>query len=186
MRDDLALLESENLGAAEKGYNDLMGVVQTQPARDEVTWKLALVEANLNKTESAVTRLKTLVDRTSLKADGTPEDESYVRYFDAYGTLCYNLASENLKEKRDKRAALTYYLQSAQFAWENQARAYFEAARILQNNTPEAIKYAESGLASNPSAQDQKSLYALLVSLHRRAGNQSEARRYFSLHKAMD
>ena len=106
--------------------------------------------------------------------------------FDAYGTLCYNLASENLKEKRDKRTALTYYMQSAQIAWENQARAYFEVARILQNNTTEAIKYAELGLASNPSAEDQKSLYALLVSLNRRAGNQSEARRYFSLHKAMN
>ena len=186
MRDDLAMLESENLGAAEKGYNDLMGIVQTQTARDEVTWKLALVEANLDKTESAVSRLKGLVDRTPLQADGTPADEEYVRYFDAYGTLCYNLASENLKEKRDKRAALTYYLQSAQFSWENQARAFFEAARILQNNTPEAIRYAEKGLDSNPSAEDQKSLYALLVSLHRRAGNQSEARRYFSLHKALD
>ena len=186
LRDELALLESENLEAAEKGYKDLMGMVQTQGARDEVTWKLALVEANLGKTESAVSRLKTLVDRTPLLADGTPQDKSYARYFDAYGTLCYNLASENLKERRDKRAALTYYLQSAQIAWENQARAYFEVARILQNNTSEAIKYAELGLAANPSKEDQKSLYALLVSLNRRAGNQSEARRYFSLHKAMN
>ncbi len=182
LRDDLAMLEGENLEAAEDGYHDLMGMLQTQPAKDEITWKLALVEANLKKNESAVMRLKTLVDR--IPGD-LAEDEDNKRYLDAYGTLCYNLASENLRDKRDKRGALTYYLQSASIAWQNQARAYFEAAKILQNNTPEAIRYAEQGLASSPSLEDKKSLYALLVSLHRRAGNQSEARKYFSLHKEL-
>ena len=182
MRDDLAMLEGENLEAAEDGYHDLMGMLQTQSAKDEITWKLALVEANLKKNESAVTRLKALVDR--LPQPGA-EDEDTKKYLDAYGTLCYNLASENLRERRDKRGALTYYLQSASIEWQNQAKAYFEAAKILQNNTPEAIRYAEQGLASNPSVEDMKSLYALLVSLHRRAGNQNEARRYFSLHKEL-
>ena len=185
-RDELAELETEDIAAAESGYLDLLQVVQTQNAKDEITWKLALVEANLGKNESAVARLKPLVDRTPLMPDGTPEDESYSRYYDAYGTLCYNLASENLREKRDKRSALTYYLQSASIAWENRARAYLESAKILQNNTKEAIDYAEKGLEASPTKADQKSLYALLVALHRRAGNQSEARKYFNLHRSLE
>ena len=63
LRDELALLEGDNLEAAEDGYHDLMALLQTPSAKDEITWKLALVEANLKKNESAVTRLKALVDR---------------------------------------------------------------------------------------------------------------------------
>ncbi len=185
-RDEIALLEAQDLQAAESAYGALLPTLSTQPARDEINWKLALVEANLGKTESAVVRLKHLVDRAPKRTDGTPEDPQYSRYFDAYGTLCYNLASENLREQRDKRSALTYYLQSASIAWENRARAYLEAAKILQNNTPEAIAYAVKGLEASPTEDDLKSLYALLVSLHRRAGNQNEARRYFNLHRALN
>ena len=185
LRDDLAFLEGENLQAAEDGYHDLMAMLQTQSAKNEITWKLALVEANLQKNESAVTRLKTLVDRLPPSAADEAEQEKFKQYMDAYGTLCYNLATENLRDKRDKRSALTYYIQSASIEWQNQSRAFLEAAKILQNNTPEAIKYAEQGLEANPTTQDKKSLYALLVSLHRRAGNQSEARRYFTMHKEL-
>ena len=185
-RDELAFLEGEDLQAAEDGYHDLMAMLQTQSAINEITWKLALVEANLQKNESAVSRLKSLVDRLPETAVDEAENEKVKQYLDAYGTLCYNLATENLRDRRDKRGALTYYLQSASIEWENRSRAFLEAAKILQNNTNEAIRYAEQGLEAKPTTEDMKSLYALLVSLHRRAGNQSEARRYFTLHKELE
>ena len=186
LRDELAALEIDDIAAAEAGYLDLLPMLNTQPARDEITWKLALVEANQGKTEQAVGRLKPIVDRTRRLDDGSSEDPDFARYFDSYGALCYNLASENLRETRNKRNALTYYLQSASIAWENRALAYLEVAKILQNNTQEAIGYAEKGLAANPDDSNKKEIYALLVSLHRRAGNQQEARRYFNMHRALN
>ncbi|WP_340106289.1 tetratricopeptide repeat protein [Rhodohalobacter sp. 8-1] len=182
-RDSLVMLvNSERLNAAESGFKELKPSLQTQTARDEVDWRLAVVEYQLEKDETAADRLMNLVNRTPTNEDGMPVDSTYIQYFSDYGLICFNIGQRHLGE-RDRRTALKYFRQSKKVKGQFRARANLQIADLLQNNISEAINHAKE--AENEvqflNENDTKALYSLLTDLHRRDGNLDEARRYRQL-----
>ena len=192
-RDSLVqLVDTGAYEEARQGFTDLRSSVETQDARDWTDWRLALVEYEVGDRDTAADRLQALVERTEREDNGAPADESYQRYFDAYGTICYNLGLEYLGERRDNRTALKYFEQSTRVPWNGQARAALEAAQILRNNVRQAVEYAEMAAEKEDqlSAEDRQVLFRTLVDYHRRMGNREEAahyaERYRSLQSASD
>ena len=182
-RDSLITLDRDgNLEGAERGFIALMRDLGTQKAKDETDWRLAIVQYRLEKEDSAADRLMNLVNRTEKGIDGLPLDESYQRYFNDYGLICYNIGQRYLSE-RDRATALKYLEQSSRIQWSDRARANIEIAGILMNNLPEALRYASMAEEeiSSLGPEDRKELYRLLSDLHRRNGNMPMASRYREL-----
>jgi len=183
MREKVILMaNNDQLAEAESGFNELLKIVNSPKASDEIQWRLGVVEYQLGKTESAADRLLKLVQRTEINDDGTPVDSKYSNYFNDFGIITYNIGLQQLSNK-NRPLALTYLLQSSKVKWTLRARSHLRIADLLTNNIPEALKYAhlaESDVASL-SDGDAKSLYRLLSELYRRSGNMNEARKYFAI-----
>lgn len=187
-RDSLVKLEQEGqLVEAERGFGRLLGELATRPARDETEWRLAAVQYKNGNGDEAASRLLGLVQRTPVDAAGVPSDTLYTRYFDTFGTICFNQAMIYLAERRDNRTALKYLEQAASIPWKDRPRAYLESAKLLRSNVAEAKRRAERALVEvdQLSAEDQKDLYGLLATFHRTEGNFAEARKYLELYRAM-
>ncbi|MEZ4698933.1 MAG: hypothetical protein R2834_01275 [Rhodothermales bacterium] len=128
-RDSLVQLEQDgDLSGAERGFGRLLGQLSTQPARDEMEWRLAAVQYKNGNGDEAASRLLGLVQRTPVDAAGVPVDSLYTRYFDTFGTICFNQAMIYLGERRDNRTALKYLEQAASIPWKDRPRAYLESA----------------------------------------------------------
>ena len=180
-RDSLISMEqSGDLTKARAGYVALLPSLQKQRAKDEIEWRLAIVDYKMGSSDQAVGRLRRLVERTVGSTTETDADSMHVRFINDYGTLCLNLGREYLHQRRDNRTALKYFEQATQLPWSGRATAFLESAALLQTNVDAAIERAKEALArvSDLTTEEKKNLYRLLMGLHRRAGDFEEARRY--------
>jgi tetratricopeptide (TPR) repeat protein len=182
----VGLANSEKLTEAEQGFRELLTTLKTQKAKDEIDWRLAVVEYQLEKTDASADRLLKLVQRVQVQADGKPIDPEYQKYFNDFGVITYNIGLQQLN-KKNRSLALTYLMQSSKVHWNLRARSYLRIADLLVNNVPEAIRFAH--LAEDDvkslSEGDSKALYRLLSELYRRSGKMDEARRYFAVWRGL-
>jgi len=178
----VTLVNSGRLSEAEIGFKELKRSLQTQNARDEIDWRLAVVEYELEKDETAADRLMQLVNRTPTQENGMPADSTYNQYFSDYGLICFNIGQRHLRE-RDRRTALKYFRQSTKVKGQYSARANLQIADLLKNNIPEAIRHAQEAEEEINllNENDTKALYSLLTDLYRRDGNLNQARYYRQL-----
>ncbi len=187
-RDSLIALEQDNqLPEAERGYARLLQSVQNPKAIDETEWRLAGVQYRIGKGDEAAQRLLSLLQRTAVTNEGLPVDSTYTRYFDTFGTICFNQAMQYLGERRDNRTALKYLEQAVEFPWNGRPRAYLESAKLLRSNVKVAKERAEEALTELDllTPEDQKELYGLLATFYRTEGNFDEARKYLERYRAL-
>ena len=184
--DALRLQASGELEEAEQAFLALHPQLQTPSARDEIDWRLALLESQQGRQEQAGTRLAGLVERISFDSEtGMPLDTTYVKYVEAYGQVQFNLAEYHHESQRDLRTAISYYRQAIRVPWSGRGTAYLKIATLLRNNAPEAIPLAEQGLEVVPlSQEDRRRLYILLTSLYRHT-DVDKARFYNQLARSM-
>ncbi len=187
-RDSLISMEQESqLNEAERGYESLLGSVSSPRAIDETEWRLAGVQYKIGKGDEAADRLLQLLHRTAIDEKGTPVDSTYNRYFDTFGTICFNQAMVYLGDKRDNRTALKYLEQAVQFPWKGRPRAHLEIAKLLRSNVKIARERAHEAMKEIDllSVEDQKELYGLLATFYRTEGNFQEARKYLERYRSM-
>ena len=187
-RDSLIGLEQGNmLPEAERGYEQLLRAVQNPKALDETEWRLASVQYKLGKGDVAADRLLQLLRRTAVTDTGVPVDSTYSRYFDTFGTICFNQAMVFLGEKRDNRTALKYLEQAVQFPWEGRPRAYLESAKLLRSNVKIAKERAQEAMQELDllTPEDQKELFGLLATFYRTEGDFDQARKYLERYRSM-
>ncbi len=187
-RDSLIGLEQGNqLPEAERGYEQLLRMVQNPKALDETEWRLASVQYKLGKGDVAADRLLQLLRRTAVTDSGAPVDSTYSRYFDTFGTICFNQAMVFLGEKRDNRTALKYLEQAVQFPWEGRPRAYLESAKLLRSNVKIAKERAQEAMQELDllTPEDQKELFGLLATFYRTEGDFDQARKYLERYRSM-
>ncbi|MDZ7765857.1 MAG: tetratricopeptide repeat protein [Melioribacteraceae bacterium] len=111
-RDSIAALANNNeLEQAESGFLELKDQLKTQEAKDEIEWRLGVVQYQLGKEEQAADRLLALIQRTETNEDGNPIDPDYQRYFNDFGAIMYNIGMNHLNENNN-RMALNYFNQS--------------------------------------------------------------------------
>lgn len=179
-RDSLAALANNNqLEQAESGFMDLKNRLKTQEAKDEIDWRLGVVQYELGKEEQAADRLLALIQRTETDDQDNPVNPDYQRYFNDFGAIMYNIGMNHLQENNN-RLALNYFNQSTKINWESKARSHLRIADLLKNNISEALHHAElaNEQADTLSETDRKALYSLLMNFHRRNGNMDLARNY--------
>ena len=186
-RDSLVnLVQEQRFDEAEHGFLELLRSIQSPRAVDETEWRLATVQYQQGKGDEAADRLLRLIRRIPVEpGTGVPSDSTNQRYFDTFGTICFNQAMFYLGEQRDNRTALKYLEQAAQFPWKDRARAYLESAKLLRSNTKEAKKRAHFALneIDTLSPEDQKELFGLLATFYRTEGDFDQARVYLEKYR---
>jgi tetratricopeptide (TPR) repeat protein len=182
-----ALINRGQFDAAGKIYENLVSrILKTKRAKDEMSWTYAAIEyKNLNRKANAVARLYEVIQTIPKSADGTPLDANYNDYFDAYGTMCYNMGIDTLRS--DRRLSYTYFAQAAEIDWSGRGKSYMFMAELSRANPQLLITNGEKAmaLASQLSPDELQSLYKLLVDGYRRSGQVDKAKNYFDKLRAM-
>lgn len=182
-RDSLIQLVSlGDIKEALHGYEALLTTLRSQRAKDEIEWRTGLLNYELGNSEVAAKILFTLYNNTELHVNGLAVDSVYQQYVEDYGIITFNIGQEYLNQ-RERRLALTYFLQSGKVEWEFNARALLRVATLLQNNIDESLKYAllVEKEVEKLNKEEQKTLYQLFVNQYRRDGKMDMARRYYAL-----
>lgn len=177
----IALQEKGEYKKAADGFEDLLPDLRTERARDEIVWRLAVLEfQHLDRQEEGIERLKEVVMKTPQDETGAPVDSTYTKYFDSYGVMCHNLGLENFNKSR--KVAFMYFKQAVTVDWENRAKSHLEIAKMSRNNPPAVIESCKQALATPEQLNDTELLqtYQLLVQGLKRTGKFDEARRYFA------
>jgi tetratricopeptide (TPR) repeat protein len=183
MKDSANALSSRGqFEAAGKIYEDLINhTLKTQRAKNEMSWTYAAIEyKNLNRKPHAVSRLYEVIQTIPKDAAGMPVDPHYKDYFDAYGTMCYNIGIDTLRS--DRRLAYTYFAQAAEIDWSGRGKSYMFMADLSRANPQLVIANGEKAVAlSSQLAPDElQNLYKLLVDGYRRSGQVDKAKNYFN------
>ncbi len=176
----LALQARKRYAEAARGLTALLGELRTAEAKDEIEWRIAILEyQKLNKKRSAVERLARVVKRRSRGRSQPPSDSLLQRYTEAYGTMCYNLGLENLD--RSRQTAFAYFLQAAAVPWNGRAKSYLEIAKLSRNNPEAVVENSLAALRQTPGLQGEElaQLYRLLTAAYKRMGRFEEAREYY-------
>jgi pentatricopeptide repeat protein len=179
-----------NRGEFEKAgrvYENLIHhTLKTKRAKDEMSWTYAAIEyKNLNRKASAVGRLYEVIQTIPKNAAGTPLNADYKEYFEAYGTMCYNIGIDTLRS--DRKLAYTYFAQAAEIDWSGRGKSYMFMADLSRANPQLLIANGEKAMALSVqlSPDELQNLYKLLVDGYRRAGQVDKARNYFDKLRAM-
>ena len=177
-KDEISQLEknSEYTKAA-KGYAKLIPDLTTQKAENEIQWRLSLLEFQfLEKEEQGIDRLYSVIKLLDYNKDGNTIDSLDQRYFESYGAMCHNLGLEN--EKKNRKAALAYFLQSISIKWKSRAKSLLELAKLSKNNPDKVIEYSNDALTTTSQLDKEEAvqIYQLLVEAYKRKGMFEEAR----------
>lgn len=166
--------------AAAKTFAELLPKLRTPRARNEIGWRLALIEfANLDQKEDAAERLLNIVTGIATDAQGAPPDSLSRLYFDNYGTMCLSLGNEKLGV--DRKLAYTYYLQASSFNWSGRGKSYFALATQAEADPRQAVSHAEKAyaLAHQLDAEEVINLHKLLIRGYRRLQQFDKAKQHF-------
>lgn len=181
LRDRCLKLEAnEEHKDAAKGYKRLLAMLNTPQARDEINWRLALLEfQHLDKKDDGIARLQRVVQGAPKDETGAPVDSTYQEYFNSYGVMCHNLGLEYFK--KDRKVAFIYFKQAVAVEWENKAKSYLEIAKLSRNNPRAVLENCEQALALQEQLNEpeQMQVYRLLVEASKRLGQFDRARTYY-------
>jgi tetratricopeptide (TPR) repeat protein len=158
---------------AQLAYQAGIGSARTDKARNELTWRLALLEFRQSSAVDALTRMKKLIETVK----DVPDD-----YRESYGKMLYAYA-QTLQKSGDVRGALNYYLQSTKFSWSAQGAGYVEIARIASNDLDMAIEHATRALDYPLTKEQQTEAYRILADSYRAKGNWDKMKYYQQLNK---
>ena len=146
---------------ARRAYLSGIQVARTHAAREELEWRLALLEYTEFDPLLGLDRLKALLDRHP----GAEQE-----YWESYGKMCYGHA-QTVEAKKDKRAALTYFLQGAGFSWSGQGACFVEIARLAANDPSRAVSYGTRALDFSLTKGQLRTTYAILEEAFRQQSN---------------
>ena len=159
---------------ARRAYLGGISVARTGKARDELSYRLALLEFQHGTRTDGLARLKALIEAVP---DAPPD------YTENYGKMLFAYA-QTLEQESDPRGALGYYLQSTKIAWSGQGTGYLEIARLAANDLDRAIEHASKALEFKLTGEQKKTAYRILEDSYRAKGNWEMMKRYRQLLEA--
>ncbi|MFH1012046.1 MAG: hypothetical protein V1784_12540 [bacterium] len=168
-RDEAFRAERERrFGDARRAYLQGIQVARTQAAREELEWRLALLEYTEFEPTMGLDRMKNLIE----KNPGAKQE-----YRESYGKMCYGYAQQ-LETKKDARTALSYYLQGTKFDWSGQGACFVELARLAANDPAKAITFGTRALDFSLTKEQLRSAYSILEDAYRQQNNWEMMRKY--------
>ncbi len=156
---------------ARKSYIGGLHSARTERAKDELSYRLALVEFQHGTRTEGLSRMKELM---TTKTDAPAEwRENYGKMLFAYAQI--------LENEGDKREALSYYLQATKVVWSGQGAGYLEIARIAANDLDAAIQQAGKALEYPLTTEQKQTAYQILESAYRSKGDWDNMKKYREL-----
>ncbi|MBI5060164.1 hypothetical protein HZB60_10340 [candidate division KSB1 bacterium] len=153
---------------AREAYLGGIQASRSPAARNELSYRLTLLEFRQSSKSDALARMKSLID-------GTPDASDEWR--ENYGKMLYAYAQET-EQGGDTRGALGYYLQATKFPWSGQGVGYLEIARVAANDLDQAIEHATHALEFPLSAEQRQAAYKRLEEAYRSKGNWDKMKYY--------
>ncbi|HEX9972057.1 MAG TPA: hypothetical protein VGD14_08310, partial [bacterium] len=177
----LTFYTQKNYDEAERAYMDLIQIVQTEHARDEVAYRLSMVQFNnLDKKPEAIQRLWNVVKTFPLdETTGAPKEPSQAEYWESYCKMCLKLASTSYYE--DKKTAFIYFQKASQIESSIRGNAFLNLAIMSLNNPELCLIFCDRSFAyiDKLSEIDKKTLYNYYYQAYQRKGNFDEAMKWF-------
>lgn len=162
-------------------YTDLLKQVRTKRAKHDTHWRIAQLEFKfLDQKLLALERMRALVDEIDIDSTGrarTAEDE---KYLEDYGSMCYNLGLQYLREK-DYKSAFVYLYQSIDFQWSGLGKSYLQLSKLTSLDNKSSLKYANHALnlEDHLSIEEKNELYYVIYLAYKRMGRFDVARKWF-------
>jgi len=166
---------------AKNSLLELLNILWTKRTKDEINYRIAQIDFTyLQNEEEGVARLFQLI--THSKTDsltGVPVDSMYQQYFDSFGKMCFKRGSDFLD--KDQTYAYVYFMQAADIAYDEQAKAYIQLADLSLFNPRESINLCKKALKHVDYLEDisRDALYQTLYKAYRKLGDFAEARKWF-------
>ncbi len=184
--DTLRVLD-KNYSAAKNVYLELLlPILWTRRTKDEINWRIAQIDfQHLGNKAEGVQRMFYIIKNSAVDSlTGAPLDSNYVRYFDDYGRMCFNLGNEFFK--KDKLTAYIYFQQAAAMNYQEQAKAFLQLAQISQFDPHETINLCKKTMDYLSELDDSEKviLYKILHRAYRKLGDFKSARHWFEQYKS--
>lgn len=181
-RGDTLRILDKNYSAAKKIYlESLLPILWTKRTKDETNWRIAQLDFNnLGNKPEGVQRMYYVIKSSAVDSlTGAPLDSNYVRYFNDYGNMCFNLGNEFLG--KDKLIAYIYFQQAAAINYREQGKAFLQVAQISQFNPYETIDLCKKTMAYLDELDESEKaiLYEVMHKAYRKLGDFENARYWF-------
>lgn len=161
----------ERWNDAREAYLGGLRAARTEAAKDELSYRLALLEFRHGAKTDGLARMRELV--TQMTAPPAEYRENYGKMLYGYGRI--------LEQENDVRNALSYYLQATKTEWSGQGAGHLEIARIAANDLDKAIEHARKALDFPLTGEQLRAAYTILESAYRSKGNWDMMKTYRQL-----
>ncbi len=168
--------------ATKKIYSEsLLPILWTKRTKDEINWRIALIDfVQLGNKAEGVQRLYYVVKNSAVDSlTGAPLDSNYVRYFNDYGKMCFNLGNEYYQ--KDKLIAYIYFQQAATINYHERGKAFLRLAQISEFDPRETIELCQKTIryADALDESEKMILYKVMHNAYRKLGDFKNARFWF-------
>lgn len=183
--DTLRILEKNYATAKNVYLQSLLPILWTKRTKDETNWRIALLDFQYlgNKAEG-VQRMFYVIKNSAVDSlTRTPLDSNYVRYFDDYGRMCFNLGTEFYD--KDKLIAYIYFNQAAATHYEEQGRAFLRIAQISEFDPQETIDLCKKTMdyLDKLDESEKAILYKAMYTAYRKLGDFKNASYWFEKYR---
>ena len=170
----LQLLKQEKYEEAKNGFEQLIGKLHTQSAKDEINWRIACIEYEfLDQKEAACQRMQEIVRRLSDQSviSGQNVTEEYRQYATDAGTMFYKLGIEYKRKSRYKKA-LRCFSTAADIEWYGKEKSLLELAKLSIHNPEQTLNIVNQILEdeNDLSLPDKLHVYTLKLNALKRFG----------------
>lgn len=179
IRDEiLELEENQDYKKARAEYIELLKIMKTLKAKNEINWKIASIEYNvLSREKEALERLFRVIQNLGKSAKNNPLHTVYLK---DYAAMCYSVGMEHLSKNRF-RLAYIYLNQASQIDWEHKGECFFQLAILSRENPSETIRNCKKALifSHQLSAKINNRINEMLAVAYKQMGEFEIAYTYF-------
>lgn len=185
--DSLRIL-NKNYSASKKIYlESLLPILWTKRTKDEINWRIAQLDFQYlgNKAEGVQRMFYVIQNSAADSLSGTPVDSNYVKYFNDYGRMCFNLGNEIFE--KDKLVAYIYFQQAAATNYKEQGKAFLRIAQMSQFDPYETIDLCKKTMDYLDELDDSEKviLYEVMHKAYRKLGDFTNARHWFEKYRTL-
>jgi tetratricopeptide (TPR) repeat protein len=162
-------------------YTELLRQVKTAGAKQDINWRIAQLEFRfLNEKEKAVERMLNVVKYVVLDSVQKAEFNRCQKYLNDFGSMCYILGMEHLKNNHNKKAVV-YFFQSIAYEWNQIGKSYLQLAKLSALDNQAVLRFAKLALTyeNHLSNDERNNLYYLFYLAYKRMGKFDVATQWF-------
>ncbi|MBN2009614.1 hypothetical protein JW960_09755 [candidate division KSB1 bacterium] len=171
----MVLLKEKRYREARDGFEQLINELETQTAKDEINWRIALIEYEyLNQKEKACDRMHEIVRHiSSVNMKNLPADSEYRQYASDAGAMFYKLGFDYKKLSQYKNAYRCFSTAS-DIEWYGKSKSLLELAKLSIHDATQTLDIVNEILKDDNDLNGQELLqvYTLKLNALKRFGRE--------------